>query len=171
LILELKQETEMTTTMTAWSVMPAQRNSYPRQSAEPEPGRRPATGLDRQTIAHIQSNVSLAQQSLNGDDLALAAEYLSQAVQLLARVAPAATPAQPSPKIQPKPDSQLSQLSDREREVLQLLAQGKSAPAISKLLHLSVTTIYTYHQRIKAKLNLHDLPSLTRFALDQQLVT
>jgi DNA-binding NarL/FixJ family response regulator len=164
--------------MTAWPVMTRQTNSFSPSPAEPGPGSRPvkqpttsASGLDRQTIAHIQSNVSLAQQSLNGDDLALAAEYLSQAVQLLGRVAPAVTPAQPSPKAQPQPDSRLSQLSDREREVLQLLAQGKSAPVISKLLHLSVTTIYTYHQRIKAKLNLHDLPSLTRFALDQQLVT
>jgi DNA-binding NarL/FixJ family response regulator len=171
LILELKQENEMTTTMPAWPAMPAQRNSYPRQSAEPDPGRRATDRLDRRTMAHIQSNVSLAQQSLSHDDLALAAEYLSQAAQLLSRVAPVVSSPPSAPQPQPKSDERLNKLSDREREVLKLLAEGKSAPTISQLLHLSVTTVYTYHQRIKVKLNLRDLPSLIRFALDHQLVT
>jgi hypothetical protein len=108
----------METNMTTWQTLTPQPNRYPSQPTEPywvgwsvKQAITSVSGLDRQTITHIQSNVSLAQQSLKGDDLTLAAEYLSQAVQLLSRVAPAVIPPQPSPKPQPKSDDLLSGFS------------------------------------------------------------
>jgi DNA-binding NarL/FixJ family response regulator len=62
-------------------------------------------------------------------------------------------------------------LSAREREVLQLLAEGKSAKQIANLLNLSVKTVETHRQHIMDKLNLHSLPELTRYAIREGLIS
>ena len=67
--------------------------------------------------------------------------------------------------------SPLEALSDREREVLQLVAEGKSSAAIAERLALSPKTVDTYRSRIMQKLGLADLPALVRFAVRHGLVT
>ncbi len=67
--------------------------------------------------------------------------------------------------------SPLDSLSSREREVLQLVAEGKSSAEIAKTLFLSVKTIETYRSRLMQKLGLKDLPSLIRFAIQQGITT
>lgn len=57
-------------------------------------------------------------------------------------------------------------LSDREREVLQLLGKGHSTRSIADTLHLSVKTIETYRAHIKEKLGFHDSEEMVRFAID-----
>ena len=165
----------MRTMRTPWPITTPQAISFTQPSADLVRNRRSINQttppLDRQIIARIQSQVHLAQQSLSSNEIAPATEYLNQAVRLLAQAIPLETALPADQASQKKSDSRLGKLSSREREVLQLLVQGKSALNISQLLHLSIATVYTYHQRIRVKLNLHDLPSLTRFALDQQLVT
>lgn len=59
----------------------------------------------------------------------------------------------------------LGRLSLRERELLQLLAEGKSKAEISKSLSLSPKTIDTYRSRLMQKLGLNDLPALVKFAI------
>jgi two-component system, NarL family, invasion response regulator UvrY len=61
-------------------------------------------------------------------------------------------------------------LSDREMQVLQLIASGKTVSEIAEEISLSVNTISTYRTRILEKLNLHNNSELTRFALDNNLV-
>jgi DNA-binding NarL/FixJ family response regulator len=63
------------------------------------------------------------------------------------------------------PQDPLRILSAREREVLQLLAEGKGVADIAETLHLSPKTIETYRAHLYQKLDLHDLPSLVRFAI------
>ncbi len=58
----------------------------------------------------------------------------------------------------------LFKLSDREYEIFQLLAQGKSLTEIGKLLYLAKTTVSTYRQRIMEKLDVADPAELARFA-------
>lgn len=65
--------------------------------------------------------------------------------------------------------SPLDELSQREREVLQLVAEGLSSQQISNKLSLSIRTVETYRSRIMHKLNLHDLSSLIRFAIENGL--
>jgi len=65
--------------------------------------------------------------------------------------------------------SPLARLSPREREVLQLVAEGRSSAEIAALLHLSPKTIETYRSRLMQKLGLSDLPSLVRFAIQHGL--
>jgi len=56
-------------------------------------------------------------------------------------------------------------LTPREREVLQLLAEGKTTKQIAVSLNVSVKTIETYRQQIMHKLNLHSVAELTRYAI------
>ena len=62
----------------------------------------------------------------------------------------------------PNDRSPIEQLSPREREVLQLVVEGKSSTDIATLVHLSPKTIDTYRGRIMEKLGVHDLPALVR---------
>lgn len=61
-------------------------------------------------------------------------------------------------------------LSDREREVLRLIAEGRTYKEMAKLLVVSVKTIETYRERIKEKLGLHTRAELVRYALEKGLV-
>jgi DNA-binding NarL/FixJ family response regulator len=56
-------------------------------------------------------------------------------------------------------------LSDRELEVFQMIGQGLKTQEIALRLHLSMNTVETYRDRIRAKLNLSDALELTRCAL------
>ena len=59
----------------------------------------------------------------------------------------------------------LARLSPREREVLQLLVEGKSGAEIAGILFLSPKTVDTYRRRLMQKLGISDLPSLVKFAI------
>ena len=66
-------------------------------------------------------------------------------------------------------DSVSSVLSSREREVLQLLAEGKTTKDIAGKLHVSSKTIDTHRQQIMAKLGVHSIAELTKYAISQGL--
>lgn len=68
-------------------------------------------------------------------------------------------------------ESPLLKLSTRESEVLRLVVSGKTNIEMADLLGLTETTIRTYRSRIMQKLNLTDLPSLTKFAIQHGLTT
>lgn len=61
------------------------------------------------------------------------------------------------------------ELSDREMQVLQQLASGKTVSEIADELSLSVNTISTYRARLLEKLGLNNNAELTRYAIDQGL--
>ncbi|MFH1570038.1 MAG: response regulator transcription factor [Gemmatimonadota bacterium] len=60
-------------------------------------------------------------------------------------------------------------LTAREREVLQLLVEGKSAEQIAEVLHVSINTVGTHRHRIMEKLDIHSLPELTKYAIREGL--
>jgi DNA-binding NarL/FixJ family response regulator len=64
----------------------------------------------------------------------------------------------------------LQRLSQREREVLGWVVRGKSSAEIGELLHLSPKTVESYRSRLMQKLEINDLPSLVRFAIQQGLL-
>ena len=68
------------------------------------------------------------------------------------------------------PDRPHAGLSDREFEVLRLLASGLGPTEIGEKLHLSVKTVSTHKTRILEKLNLASTAELIRYALEQKLV-
>jgi two-component system, NarL family, invasion response regulator UvrY len=61
-------------------------------------------------------------------------------------------------------------LSDREFEVLKLLASGKAVSDIAAQLSLSATTVSTYRSRIMEKMNMRTNAELTRYALEKKLI-
>ena len=63
------------------------------------------------------------------------------------------------------------QLSNRERQVLQLIAEGNSTKEIAYKLHVSVKTIESHRQNIMTKLNIHNLAGLTKFAVREGLTS
>ncbi len=60
-------------------------------------------------------------------------------------------------------------LTAREREVLQLLAEGRSTKDVAFLLGVSVKTIETYRQQLMEKLGLHSIAELTKYAIREGL--
>lgn len=65
----------------------------------------------------------------------------------------------------------LGKLSPREREVLQLAAEGKSTKEIATTLGLSVKTVETHRRQIMDKLGIYSLAGLIRFAIREGLVS
>jgi DNA-binding NarL/FixJ family response regulator len=63
----------------------------------------------------------------------------------------------------------LTSLSSREREVLQLVVEGHTSADIARRLSLSPKTVETYRYRIMRKLNIDDLASLVKFAIQSGL--
>jgi DNA-binding NarL/FixJ family response regulator len=68
----------------------------------------------------------------------------------------------------PAPDDPLSA---REREVLQLIAEGKNMKEIGDLLGISARTAETHRSRIMDKLSIHDVPGLVRYAIRHGLIS
>jgi len=57
------------------------------------------------------------------------------------------------------------QLTARQREILQLIVEGKSTKEIAFLLNLSVKTVESHRVQLMARLNIHDVPGLVRYAM------
>lgn len=66
--------------------------------------------------------------------------------------------------------SPLTQLGGREREVLQLLAEGSTSKQIAVTLHISSRTVETHRRNLMKKLDLHNVAELTRYAIREGLV-
>ncbi|MGA2596513.1 MAG: response regulator transcription factor [Bryobacteraceae bacterium] len=62
-------------------------------------------------------------------------------------------------------------LTTRERELLQLLAEGKSNKDIARLLNLSLYTVETHRSNILQKLNLHSVPELMLYAIRKGVIS
>jgi DNA-binding NarL/FixJ family response regulator len=62
-------------------------------------------------------------------------------------------------------------LSDREKEVLQLMAEGSSTKNIALKLHISVKTVETHRRQIMSKLDIHTVAELTKYAIRKGLTS
>lgn len=62
-------------------------------------------------------------------------------------------------------------LSPREREVLQLLAEGKTTKETAARLHVSVKTVETHRKQIMDKLDIHSIAELTKYAIRRGLTS
>ncbi|HRI56395.1 MAG TPA: response regulator transcription factor [Anaerolineae bacterium] len=65
--------------------------------------------------------------------------------------------------------SPLERLSARERQILQMVVEGKSSAEIADILALSPKTVETYRSRLMTKLGIKDLPGLVKFAVQHGL--
>jgi DNA-binding NarL/FixJ family response regulator len=70
---------------------------------------------------------------------------------------------------EPSEDS-ASVLSPREREIIQLLAEGKSNNEVGDMLYISAKTVETHRAHIMEKLNLHSITGLVHYAIRNKIV-
>ena len=77
---------------------------------------------------------------------------------------------QPTSHEQDISNNPLIKLSEREREVLQLLVRGKRGNDIAEIVNISPSSVHTYSRRIRTKLDLPDLPSMIKFAIEHNLI-
>lgn len=68
-------------------------------------------------------------------------------------------------------DDPTAVLTDRELEVLQMIAAGNSNREIAEILKLSVKTVETHRMHLMEKLDIHDISGLTRYALRKGLIS
>jgi DNA-binding NarL/FixJ family response regulator len=62
-------------------------------------------------------------------------------------------------------------LTDREKEILQLLAEGKSNKDIATALNLSTNTVETHRTRIMQKLDLHSVAEIILYAVRKRIIS
>ncbi|MDK2743319.1 MAG: response regulator transcription factor [Nitrospira sp.] len=68
------------------------------------------------------------------------------------------------------PSGPLAKLSMRQREILQLIAEGRTTKEIANYLNLSVKTVETHRSQLMERLEIHDVPGLVRFAIRVGLI-
>lgn len=64
----------------------------------------------------------------------------------------------------------LDQITPRQREILQLIAEGKSTKEIAELLYISTKTVETHRTQLMDRLDIHDIAGLVRYAIRVGLV-
>ena len=69
-----------------------------------------------------------------------------------------------------KSETPYDPLTDRERQVLQLVAEGRANKQIAAELGVSVKTVEKHRQQLMNKLNIHDIAGLTRYAISKGIV-
>jgi DNA-binding NarL/FixJ family response regulator len=69
------------------------------------------------------------------------------------------------------PISPLEQLTSRQREILQLVAEGKSTKEIAYELDIGIKTVESHRLQLMDRLNIHDVPGLVRYAVRSGLVS
>ncbi len=69
-----------------------------------------------------------------------------------------------------RPDEKVDGLSAREREVLQLIAEGYTNKQIADILTISIKTVQTHRLSLMQKLNLHDRGELIKYAIQKKII-
>jgi DNA-binding NarL/FixJ family response regulator len=62
-------------------------------------------------------------------------------------------------------------LTDREKEILQLLAEGKTNKDVANMLNLSTNTVETHRTRIMQKLDLHSAAEIVLYAVRKRIIS
>lgn len=101
--------------------------------------------------------LALAMTAVSRGDVYLSPQISRQVVDRLARAS-----SEPDP---------LAGLTPRQREILQLVAEGKSSKEIAVLLNLSTKTVESHRAQIMERLDLHDVTALVRFAIRVGLIS
>jgi DNA-binding NarL/FixJ family response regulator len=74
-------------------------------------------------------------------------------------------------RVAPAPDSAVAKLSEREREVLQLMAEGHTTADIAARLHISRKTVETHRKSMMLKLELRSVAEVTKFAIREGITS
>jgi DNA-binding NarL/FixJ family response regulator len=70
-----------------------------------------------------------------------------------------------------KEDEEYGKLTEREREILQLIAEGRANREIAELLNISIKTVESHRSHIMEKLNIRNIAELTQYAIRKGLIS
>jgi DNA-binding NarL/FixJ family response regulator len=134
-------------------------------------------------ILSMHADIILAQQLLRqgvkgyllkhsiAEELPLAIRFASEGrVYLSPAISDSVLTTLMTPQPEGIPESLSDLLTTREREVLQLIAEGYTNSAIADALTISVKTVEKHRANLMAKLDVHDLPTLIRVAIKRGLI-
>jgi len=68
-------------------------------------------------------------------------------------------------------DGPVEPLTPRQREILQMIAEGKNTKQIASILEISIKTVEAHRLQLMARLKIHDVPGLVRYAIRSGLVS
>jgi len=124
----------------------------------------PLFGVHGAYLGHVGVSIDItAQKRINIEG----ADLLRRIESIMREVAAGQYAAHP----QGAPDrDRLFQLSRRQREILLLIAQGKTSEAIAEHLHIAKATVITHRRDLMSRLNLHNTAEITRFAIEHSLL-
>ncbi len=121
----------------------------------------------------LRVHLDQARRLLGGPTSGLADEaraHILSALHLLTDTGPASPPEPPPEPSMPEPPGPgVDKLSERERQIVELLVRGLSNKEVAYELGVARTTVSTHRKRIFDKLGVGDLPALVRWALDHRL--
>jgi two-component system response regulator NreC len=69
-----------------------------------------------------------------------------------------------------RPQEEIDSLSPREREVLQLIAEGYTNKQIAEILSISIKTVQAHRNSLMGKLDLHDRGELIKYAIQKKII-
>jgi two-component system response regulator NreC len=69
-----------------------------------------------------------------------------------------------------RPQAEIDGLSPREREVLQLIAEGYTNKQIAEILSISIKTVQAHRNNLMQKLDLHDRGELIKYAIQKKII-
>ncbi len=70
-----------------------------------------------------------------------------------------------------KPDGEYGRLTEREREILQMIAEGRANREIAELLNISIKTVESHRAHLMEKLNIWNIAELTQYAIRKGLIS
>lgn len=74
-------------------------------------------------------------------------------------------------RLDPGEDGPLTRITDRERQIIQLIAEGKTTQEIAEMLHVGVSTVHTHRSNVQEKLGLATTADLIRFAVREGIAS
>lgn len=111
------------------------------------------------------AELELALKAVAGGEMYLSPAVSKHLVSYMRRIQDGGATA-PDGKVRPAPE-----LTPRQREILQLIAEGKTTKDIAILLHLSAKTVETHRTQLMDRLDIHDIAGLVRYAIRTGLVS
>lgn len=69
-----------------------------------------------------------------------------------------------------RPQDESDGMSPREREVLQLIAEGYTNKQIAEILSISIKTVQAHRNNLMGKLDLHDIRELIKYAIQKKII-
>jgi DNA-binding NarL/FixJ family response regulator len=119
-------------------------------------------------MGYLLKNARLAELELAVRSVAEGDVYLSPAASRLVRADYIQRISAQRPDAGQEPPS--GQLTSRQREILQLLAEGHTAKQVAQTLNISIKTVETHRAQIMDRLGIHDITGLVRYAIRTGLI-